>query len=182
MKKTFSLEIILVYGVVILIWIRGNGDLLAVGKQIKRDIAPEKQAKKAKIASMRMNLENAKLPASLEVNGKDNDETNGQSKIKGYDPSEKSRLYGDGKADVMLDPEKMKAALGRAKNQQNEELNGIGKSRKNKKKYNSFENDGKDVTAEDMEVYRMKKVKTSDPMSELMGKGDDYVAPLNDQT
>ena len=117
------------------------------------------KGKEAKRMSLQMKLASAKLPPKLS-------ERSGGNKVKGYDPSEKSKLYGESAAKVDLDPKKLEAARRKAE---------TGKDA-GKRKYNSATDEHK-VTLEDMEVYRLKKVKTSDPMSQMQSANPDYVVP-----
>ena len=118
------------------------------------------KGKEAKRMSLQMNLANARVPAKLDAGAP-------RSKVKSYDPSEKSRLYGEGAAKVELDPKKLEAARKKA---------GEGNDDSGKRKYNAATDDHS-VTLEDMEVYRLKKVKTSDPMSQMKTSDPDYVVP-----
>lgn len=82
--------------------------------------------------------------------------------------TKRSDIFGDGNPAAQLDPEKLAQAKRRA-----EETGGgaaaagEGKDGDERKRgYNSMQS--VDVTAEDMEVYRMKKLKAEDPMAALM--------------
>lgn len=76
-----------------------------------------------------------------------------------------SNNWGEGELDVQLDAVKLKAALKKQEKAANAEAD------EHKRKYNSLSADGLDVTAEDMEAYRMKKGRTEDPMAKLEQNG-----------
>ena len=82
----------------------------------------------------------------------------------------------DTTADVVLDQEKVKAALAR---QQQEELDELEKDDR-KRKYNSVAGSNGGLTDEDMEAYRLRKARADDPMANAIAasaaqKGYDYV-------
>mmetsp|Transcript_9614 Transcript_9614/g.11072 ORF Transcript_9614/g.11072 Transcript_9614/m.11072 type:complete len:592 (-) Transcript_9614:159-1934(-) len=123
----------------------------------KKGYCTGEAGKKAKIASMRMKLD--ANTSERDVNT--TDETSGTSanEIKGYDPSEKSMLYGTGNVDVKLDPSKLEAAKKRYEESNRREETGES----GKRKYNSFENSGS-LTVEDMEIYKRNRSRKGDPM------------------
>eukprot|EP00593_Proboscia_inermis_P003462 CAMPEP_0171311078 /NCGR_PEP_ID=MMETSP0816-20121228/21312_1 /TAXON_ID=420281 /ORGANISM="Proboscia inermis, Strain CCAP1064/1" /LENGTH=134 /DNA_ID=CAMNT_0011795615 /DNA_START=1 /DNA_END=405 /DNA_ORIENTATION=+ len=73
---------------------------------------------------------------------------------------QRSELYGEAES-VALDPDKLKRAL--ETKQKNVEP-------KKKSKYNSLNADENDVTAEDMEAYRLTKSRGDDPMNKLQSE------------
>ena len=81
-----------------------------------------------------------------------------------FKPNQQSRLYGEAtEQHKVFDNEKLKAAL--KQQQQKEEV--AMREGKNKRKYNSLQ-DEVDVTEEDMEAYRLRKGRgTEDPMANL---------------
>jgi pre-mRNA-processing factor SLU7 len=76
-------------------------------------------------------------------------------------PSSRSKLYGEADQKAEIDKDKVKEALEKFK-QEEKAMKGDG----NKRKYNSM-NAEVDVTAEEMEAYRLRKDNTSDPMAKI---------------
>jgi pre-mRNA-processing factor SLU7 len=76
-------------------------------------------------------------------------------------PSSRSKLYGEADQKAEIDKDKVKEALEKFKREE-KTMKGDG----NKRKYNSM-NAEVDVTAEEMEAYRLRKDNTSDPMAKI---------------
>mmetsp|Transcript_6709 Transcript_6709/g.11212 ORF Transcript_6709/g.11212 Transcript_6709/m.11212 type:complete len:613 (+) Transcript_6709:52-1890(+) len=91
------------------------------------------------------------------------DKTAGKTASSSFNLTKRSELYGDATS-ASLDPEKMKEAAARATSSSSTKEEGAEENKK--RGYNSM--GAVDVTAEDMEVYRMKKVKADDPMAAFM--------------
>jgi len=74
-----------------------------------------------------------------------------------------SKLYGDADQGQIenLDKDKLKAAL-----EKQEKKNKEAGDDKRKRKYNSLDSEA-DVTAEEMEAYRMRKGRGDDPMAKI---------------
>lgn len=86
----------------------------------------------------------------------------GQRNGGGLGNVQRSKLYGEADESVALDPDKLKRAL--EMKQKNAEPT------KKKSKYNSLNADENDVTAEDMEAYRLTKSRGDDPMNKLQSE------------
>jgi len=85
--------------------------------------------------------------------------------------TKQSDLWGsEVKDDVQIDPEKLLEALKRQDEREDDHKRG-GKSGKNKRGYNVTHDS--QVTAEDMEAYRMKKRAFEDPMNKASTTGTD---------
>mmetsp|Transcript_8287 Transcript_8287/g.9744 ORF Transcript_8287/g.9744 Transcript_8287/m.9744 type:complete len:669 (-) Transcript_8287:193-2199(-) len=75
---------------------------------------------------------------------------------------QRSKLYGEADESVALDPDKLKRALETKKKS--------AEPTSKKSKYNSLNSDENDVTAEDMEAYRLTKSRGDDPMNKLQSE------------
>ncbi len=83
-------------------------------------------------------------------------------------PASKSDVWGTDVGDVTLDEEKLKAAL---KMERAAQAAAVEKDER-KRKYNSLAG-GEEVTAEEMEAYRMTRARADDPMAKLLTTADD---------
>ena len=89
------------------------------------------------------------------------------SSLASVQPGQQSKLYGEADQHREYDDEKLKEAMRRQERQEAEAAAASGGGTKGgKRKYNSLAADV-DVTEEDMEAYRMRKVKADDPMARL---------------
>lgn len=77
----------------------------------------------------------------------------------------RSDIYGESSSSVVLDDDKIKLALKRAEEQKVAAMN-LAEQEERKRSYNSMQS--VDVTPEDMEAYRLTKVKRDDPMAALL--------------
>jgi len=85
----------------------------------------------------------------------------------------RSELYGEADGSVELDPEKLKAAIAKEEEFQRRAADpNSGKGDNNKRKYNSMEST--EVTAEEMEAYRLTKKKEGDEFGWKEGELLDY--------
>ena len=75
------------------------------------------------------------------------------------------QLYGAVEEDIELDQEKLKKALAKEALFQKQDVEDD-----RKRKYNSFTST--EVTAEEMEAYRMKKTRGDDPMAKMLGSDE----------
>ena len=87
------------------------------------------------------------------------------------DPTQRSKLYGEADQKVELDASKVREELRKARERQKGEGDsaaeeGGDKNRKKKRKYNSVDAQI-DVTAEQMEAYRLQKGRGEDPMAKI---------------
>lgn len=96
----------------------------------------------------------------LEVIPKGNGNASSLSNVR---PGQQSKLYGEVDQHKEYDNEKLAAAMRR---QEKQEAEADGGAKGGKRKYNSLSADV-DVTEEDMEAYRLRKVKADDPMARL---------------
>lgn len=96
----------------------------------------------------------------LEVIPKGNGNASSLSNVR---PGQQSKLYGEVDQHKEYDNEKLAAAMRR---QEKQEAEADGGAKGGKRKYNSLSVDV-DVTEEDMEAYRLRKVKADDPMARL---------------
>ena len=78
----------------------------------------------------------------------------------------RSALYGEPSADLQLDPEKLREAMAKERKFQKDKVRHEAEADEKKRKYNSFASS--EVTAEEMEAYRMMKSNNmNDPMAKF---------------
>jgi pre-mRNA-processing factor SLU7 len=117
----------------------------------------------------------ARQAAAEEKSESDGDEDGGKKKetkkrLEGVKPGNAVGVWGSeaDKEDIEIDPKKLKEALKRAEaaaKAAEDELNGGGGDDR-KRRYNSL-NEDYNVSAEDMEAYRMKKSRGDDPLAAI---------------
>ncbi len=81
----------------------------------------------------------------------------------------RSDLYGESNSKVSFSDDKVKEKLAKVRQQDQEDGNNSSGARK--RSYNSMQSS--DVTPEDMEVYRLTKVKAEDPMAKYLAENQD---------
>lgn len=86
---------------------------------------------------------------------------NGGNGNKFEPPSSRSKLYGEAEVGAKIDQSKVHTILEKMKQQEPE-----GKDLQHKRKYNSLQTEV-EVTAEEMEAYRLRKERSSDPMAKI---------------
>ena len=79
-------------------------------------------------------------------------------------PMHLNHLYGEVESNINLDSIKMQEALLKSK-QETKKKDKVDDDDDRKRKYNSVSSYNEDVTEEDMEVYRMNRMRGDDPMS-----------------
>ena len=146
--------------------IRGSYCMGAAGRQAEAAAEARERETMAALVARKKEAE-ASIAAASTESGKKNSISN------------RSLVYGETDANLVLDQDKMKEALRKAADwQQAKDGDGSGSQRlsdrpegvTNKRGYHSMTT--VEVSAEDMEAWRIKRLKEQDPMSALMGDTD----------